>query len=56
MYGSTEATSRMTYLPPKYVSKKIGSVGISIPKTKIEIDKANVNNNEHGEVIFLEKT
>ena len=55
MYGSTEATSRMTYLPPKYISKKIGSVGISIPKTKIEIDKSNVNKNEHGEVIFFGK-
>lgn len=38
MYGQTEATARMTYLPYKAVGKKIGSVGIAIPGGDIEIN------------------
>ena len=37
MYGATEATSRMTYLPPKKLSKHIGSIGKAIPGVTIEI-------------------
>ena len=29
MYGQTEATARMSYVPPKYLSEKIGSIGIA---------------------------
>lgn len=31
MYGQTEATARMSYLPPEYSYEKIGSIGIAIP-------------------------
>ena len=31
MYGQTEATARMSYLPPADCLKKIGSIGIAIP-------------------------
>jgi acyl-CoA synthetase (AMP-forming)/AMP-acid ligase II len=31
MYGASEATSRMGYLPPKYAVAKKGSMGIPIP-------------------------
>src|SRR5690606_9021372 len=31
MYGATEATARMTYLPPEKVAEKPGSIGIPIP-------------------------
>ena len=31
MYGQTEATARMSYLPPENCLKKIGSIGIPIP-------------------------
>jgi long-chain acyl-CoA synthetase len=31
MYGQTEATARMSYLPPKYSLSKLGSMGIAIP-------------------------
>ncbi len=31
MYGQTEATARMSYLPPGYALSKCGSMGISIP-------------------------
>ncbi|MDU2064569.1 MAG: AMP-binding protein [Sporomusaceae bacterium] len=31
MYGQTEATARMSYLPPQYCLEKIGSIGVAIP-------------------------
>ncbi|HQN15276.1 MAG TPA: AMP-binding protein [Bacteroidales bacterium] len=31
MYGQTEATARMSYLPPQYSLSKLGSMGIAIP-------------------------
>jgi acyl-coenzyme A synthetase/AMP-(fatty) acid ligase len=31
MYGQTEATARMTVLPPKLLPEKIGSVGFPVP-------------------------
>ncbi|MCI1821110.1 MAG: AMP-binding protein [Megasphaera sp.] len=31
MYGQTEATARMSYLPEEYSVSKIGSIGIAIP-------------------------
>jgi acyl-CoA synthetase (AMP-forming)/AMP-acid ligase II len=37
MYGQTEASARLTYLPPEMISEKRGSIGIAIPDTKIEV-------------------
>ena len=37
MYGATEATSRMSYLPWSKCKNKIGSIGIPIPGSKMEI-------------------
>ena len=37
MYGQTEATARMSYLPPSRVLEKIGSVGIPIPGGSFQI-------------------
>lgn len=37
MYGQTEAGARLTYLPPKMLKEKRGSIGIAIPNTTIEV-------------------
>ena len=40
MYGQTEASPRMSYLPPSMVQQKPGSIGVSIPGGKFYlIDK-----------------
>ena len=31
MYGQTEATARLTYLPPADLDRKLGSVGVAVP-------------------------
>lgn len=39
MYGQTEATARMSYLPPEKLPEKPDSIGIPIPNGKFTIDK-----------------
>ncbi|MBD1381932.1 AMP-binding protein [Metabacillus arenae] len=38
MYGQTEATARISYVPPNQLSEKIDSIGIPIPNGKLDID------------------
>lgn len=54
MYGQTEATSRLAYLPPSLVLKKAGSIGQAIPYTKLEIvdeDGKSIQQGESGELV-----
>ena len=37
MYGQTEATARMSYLPPAELSSNLGSVGVAIPQGRFEL-------------------
>ncbi|HNR22883.1 MAG TPA: class I adenylate-forming enzyme family protein [Steroidobacteraceae bacterium] len=37
MYGQTEATARISYLPPERLASKLGTVGIGIPGVTIEV-------------------
>jgi long-chain acyl-CoA synthetase len=39
MYGATEASARLTYLPPSELRRKLGSIGVAIPNTEIIIVK-----------------
>jgi acyl-CoA synthetase (AMP-forming)/AMP-acid ligase II len=38
MYGQTEATARISYVPFQQLGKKIGSVGIAIPNGSLTVD------------------
>jgi acyl-CoA synthetase (AMP-forming)/AMP-acid ligase II len=37
MYGQTEATSRLAYLPPERGEEKMGSIGIAIPGVELRV-------------------
>ena len=56
MYGQTEATARMSYLPWRYCTQKIGSVGIPIKDGAFEIHDENgfcINQSyKKGELIY----
>lgn len=43
MYGQTEATARMAYLPCEKIDLKLGSIGIPIPGGKITLEDVNGN-------------
>ena len=56
MYGQTEATARMAYLDWRDASKKIGSIGKSIPFTEMWLENKKgekiKKSGEIGELIF----
>ena len=56
MYGQTEASPRMSYLPPNLLKKKNGSIGLPIPGGKFYlIDKKNQIIDEpyiEGELVY----
>lgn len=56
MYGQTEATARMAYLPMTSLPERAGSIGSSIPNGKfvIEDDSNNVieSNETEGELVY----
>jgi long-chain acyl-CoA synthetase len=37
MYGQTEATARLSYLPPERLGDKLGSIGQGLPGTQLEV-------------------
>jgi long-chain acyl-CoA synthetase len=54
MYGQTEATSRLSYLPPERLSDKLGSIGRGIPGVRLQVlDPAGrlVGPDEVGEIV-----
>ncbi|MFH1701775.1 MAG: class I adenylate-forming enzyme family protein [Candidatus Zixiibacteriota bacterium] len=54
MYGQTEASPRVTYLPPDMLDENIGSIGIPVPGITIDIIGENgeeVPNGKVGEIV-----
>ncbi len=54
MYGITEASPRLSYLPPEYAHVKPNSIGIPIPGVKLEIIKSKKKDysmNGIGEIV-----
>jgi long-chain acyl-CoA synthetase len=55
MYGQTEATARIAYVPPARLSEKLGSAGIAIPGGRLMIDPDGTDTSsgwEVGEVVY----
>jgi long-chain acyl-CoA synthetase len=53
MYGQTEATARLSYLPPERLKEKLGSIGRGIPGVELRVlDEAGrpVRPGERGEI------
>lgn len=50
MYGQTEATARMAYLPPRLAGTAPGAIGIPVPGGAFRIDP--VPGLEHGELVY----
>jgi acyl-coenzyme A synthetase/AMP-(fatty) acid ligase len=59
MYGQTEATARMSYLPFEYALEKSGSIGIAIPGGSFRLvdnDGTEITeSNKDGELVYLGK-
>lgn len=54
MYGQTEATARLSYLPPELLVEKIGSLGKGIPGVELKVVNSNgeaISPGQTGEII-----
>jgi acyl-CoA synthetase (AMP-forming)/AMP-acid ligase II len=54
MYGQTEASARLSYLPPARLLEKLGSIGIPIPGVSLTIrreDGSECNRGQVGEIV-----
>jgi long-subunit acyl-CoA synthetase (AMP-forming) len=38
MYGQTEATARISYVPPERLSEKLGTIGVPIPGGRLRLE------------------
>ena len=56
MYGQTEATARIAYVPPEHLAGDIGSIGIAIPGGSLRLVDEDGNaiqaNGEVGELVY----
>jgi long-chain acyl-CoA synthetase len=50
MYGQTEATARLAYLPPERAADKVGSVGIAIPGVELRVVDEQGQDGSPGDV------
>ncbi|MEZ5358241.1 MAG: class I adenylate-forming enzyme family protein [Candidatus Zixiibacteriota bacterium] len=50
MYGQTEGSPRLTWLPPDMLADNVGSIGIPVPGVTIKISDANGNEAPVGQV------
>jgi long-chain acyl-CoA synthetase len=50
MYGQTEATARLSYLPPELYEKKKGSMGKGIPGVELKVINENGDKIKPGEI------
>ena len=56
MYGQTEATARLSYLPPERLGDKLGSIGRGLPSTRLAVLKPDGSrilpgSSETGEIV-----
>ena len=50
MYGQTEATARLSYLPPQHAESKRGSIGVPIPGVELQVVDDDGRELRDGEV------
>jgi acyl-CoA synthetase (AMP-forming)/AMP-acid ligase II len=52
MYGQTEATARISYVPPDRLGEKIGSIGIAIPGGRLRLDPLEQESGLASELVY----
>ncbi len=48
MYGQTEATARLSYLPPEELPRRLGSIGRGLPSTRLQLLRPDGTEIPHG--------
>jgi len=50
MYGQTEASARLSYVPPERLKEKLGSIGVPIPGVQLTVRRPDGSECDTGEV------
>jgi acyl-CoA synthetase (AMP-forming)/AMP-acid ligase II len=52
MYGQTEATARISYVPPERLSEKIGTIGVAIPGGRLRLETLDGENGSAAQLVY----
>lgn len=52
MYGQTEATARISFVPPERLGEKIGSIGIAIPGGRLWLETLQDGDHRGAELVY----
>jgi len=52
MYGQTEATARISYVPPPRLGEKIGAIGIAIPAGRLRLEPLEGSEGSAAEMVY----
>lgn len=52
MYGQTEATARISYVPPERLGEKIGSIGVPIPGGRLRLEPLEGGDRAAAELVY----
>jgi acyl-CoA synthetase (AMP-forming)/AMP-acid ligase II len=52
MYGQTEATARISYVPPARLSEKIGAIGVPIPGGRLRLEPTEGGDGTAAEMVY----
>jgi long-chain acyl-CoA synthetase len=52
MYGQTEATARISYVPPERLGEKVGTIGVPIPGGRLRLEPLDENEVSAAELVY----
>jgi acyl-CoA synthetase (AMP-forming)/AMP-acid ligase II len=52
MYGQTEATARISYVPPERLGEKVGSIGVAIPGGQLHLERLDATEGSPAELVY----
>lgn len=52
MYGQTEATARISYVPPERLGEKVGTIGVSIPGGRLRLEPLEGGEGSAAQLVY----
>jgi long-chain acyl-CoA synthetase len=52
MYGQTEATARISYVPPERLGEKIGTIGVAIPGGRLRLEPLDGHDGSAAQLVY----
>jgi acyl-CoA synthetase (AMP-forming)/AMP-acid ligase II len=52
MYGQTEATARISYVPPERLSEKVGAIGVPIPGGRLRLEPLDGGEGQAAQLVY----